>query len=57
VVVNDLFGRKMIERNVLLLTGNNNYQLALQSIASGNYFVTIIPADGSASLVQKFIKQ
>jgi hypothetical protein len=42
---------------VLLLTGNNNYQLALQSIASGNYFVTIIPADGSASLVQKFIKQ
>ena len=45
----------MIKRNVRLLNGNNNCQLNLHSITAGNYFVSIIPADGGASLVQKFI--
>ncbi len=57
VVINDASGRKVFQNKSLLVKGKNNYQLNVQSIAAGNYFVTIIPSDGSANQVKKFIKQ
>ena len=57
LIINDVFGRRMIQRSIHLVTGDNNYQLNIRSIAAGNYYAVIIPKDGSSDQVQKFIKK
>lgn len=57
VRMNDAFGRTLNERTLGVSAGSNVYNLNVQSLSSGNYFLNIITVDGSQSpIVKKFLK-
>lgn len=58
VKMSDAFGRILNQRTLGVSAGSNVYNLNVQSLPSGNYYVNIITIDNSQSpVVKKFIKR
>lgn len=57
VRMNDAFGKILNQKTLGVSEGSNIYNLNVQSLPSGNYYVNIITVDGSQSpIVKKFLK-
>lgn len=55
LLVLDLMGRVVLTQKLTVLTGKNQYDLSIENLHEGSYFVRLQLPDGQASL--KFVKQ
>jgi len=57
VTIFDFSGKKMINRQVNLQAGLNDYQLNLNNLANGSYFIQVKDIDGKVIEKTKLVKQ
>ena len=57
LVVTDLTGRIMLNKAVQTVSGDNIFNLQVDRLASGTYFIKAICANGCETTVQKFVKR
>lgn len=56
IVVTDISGRPVVQRNVQTFTGDNKMQLNIANLTQGVYFIKAICNDGCETAVFKFLK-
>ena len=57
LLINDIAGRVVVTKNLILKEGNNNLELNISSITSGQYFAKLIVTGGRETVIEKFVKQ
>lgn len=57
IVVSDVTGKVVMNKNVMLVTGDNTLQLNVSSLGAGTYTVKMLCANGCETAITKFTKQ
>lgn len=57
IVVSDVTGKVVMNKNVMLVTGDNTLQLNVSSLGTGTYTVKMLCANGCETAITKFTKQ
>jgi hypothetical protein len=57
LVVTDLAGKLIIQKNAQLIAGENNLLMNVAGLPSVNYFIKVVCEEGCNTTVSKFVKQ
>jgi hypothetical protein len=56
ITIADIFGKKIIERNINLNINDNNVSIDINKLSAGNYTIKLSCDNGCESLIKKFVK-